>query len=195
MAHVDIRSFTSFSPETSRLNISMCVLTTRDYPWSKITSASASPEIVSLSRECAVAETDFVYTILIFHHHNFPNFFFCLSLDYPTSLSPAVFIPLLQLNSAVELNPHKWHKSEDPKLKVAGVGGGSKLLLCYPTAKGERDKEERDGWITHVSSDSGYLSQAPCLLAWSRLEPSEASSLPLVHVNHDFHWTRSTLLR
>lgn len=76
MAHVDIRSFTSFSPETSRLNISMCVLTTRDYPWSKITSASASPEIVLLSRECAVAETDFVYTILIFHHHNFPNFFF-----------------------------------------------------------------------------------------------------------------------
>lgn len=58
MAHVDIRSFTSFSPEPSRLNISICVLTIRDYPWSKRTSASTSPDCIVIER--GVAETDFV---------------------------------------------------------------------------------------------------------------------------------------
>lgn len=55
------------------------------------------------------------------------------------------FVSLHWLNSTVEFKATNGYRSKHPKLKVAGVCGGSKLLQGFLTAKGEGDKEERDG--------------------------------------------------
>lgn len=144
MACVDIRSFTSFSPKPSRLNISVCVLTTRDYPWRKITStASASPEIVSLSRE---RWQRLMLGIKLQRYILPPNP--CFILLWPNST-----VDFSSTNDTGQsVLSKRW-----PVLMVAAnyCGACNSEMVSAIKRKGTVE--------SLVSSDSGYLSQAPCL--------------------------------
>lgn len=169
MAHVDIRSFTSVSPEPSRLNISIRVLTTRDYPWSKITSSSVSP--VLLSREgwqilclkpwcfnTTTSQTPF-FSWILFHSPSQP----CFILQWPFHANR--FVSLRWLNSTIEFRATKWYRSEHFKLKLAGIAEESKLLQGSLTAKGETDKEGK-GRLSHSCVLWFRLSVSGFLFAW-----------------------------
>lgn len=195
MAHVDIRSFTSFSTEPSRLNISICVLTTRDYPWSVITSAAASPEIVSLSRE-EWQRHIFVKNWYFSNATSPASPGYLLSLDLPSFILCGSFVaaPSRSESAAAGCWPHKWCRSEHRELKVAFVGGGNGAYCGACNSKRVRMIKTK----VMVESFLWFWLSFPGLLVclsdpgWNH---QQLPRLHLVHVNHDFHWAENTLLR